>query len=706
MNASISNTPDMHDSYQQPMTDQRQHDHRYRTISVAPQELIATHEQPTALSKSHGYWVAALLVSSLTSVLVGYVLGNTHRYTHMHGADHVSQRFATSSNTLADSQAIYVAGASQADQPDAHPYQDGELISAADFRTSTIGPRDYNSTTHITGTIDAVFTAYMPDTPALFPVLRLAPTVNKKCTSQLPVVQAMSDEQDGVNAVEQMSLPDNAALISHDDRWIEQEAVRRYHLQQQTTDDLQAASSSRQLLAVGTDRSIHSDTDVIANTEYDVSIVAAMNLHEHNRHHRHGHQKRKHHHRHHNDDWRDVPMIRSDRDDPHADHHHAQRNNDPDHHHNKYIFDDDPIDKSPPAPTTRFHWCYNCTNRCKNVVSAIKYMAKDNSPRDQDLKFTEMAESLPRFFRGVDHLYLEDVFNLPYDSKFFRYSHRRTRTFVSADQHLYNYGTFDNSRNEITYDMNDFDQTLIDNYHIDLWRTATSLVIHMRINYIPLSEQNRILYDFASTYYTTVASFVGNDNELFAYLHKNNTEGATYETTYLAETANTRKAMLDKLSYIDSDGVRRLDDSGKKKSLEPASHQVYDRILHYWPNYLESLGTIHRNNSNALYISQRNHTLSWRGAWQHTDDHHVSHHCTDCTHKHGGVEDMELRKRYFTIKSVAKRVGAGLGSLGVPRYYVLVEGPTDSQNDDIVLDVKYEPVPEWWNVSMEYVMNV
>src|SRR5262249_24783208 len=44
----------------------------------------------------------------------------------------------------------------------------------------------------------------------------------------------------------------------------------------------------------------------------------------------------------------------------------------------------------------------------------------------------------------------------------------------------------------------------------------------------------------------------------------------------------------------------------------------------------------------------------------------------------------------LVVKSVARRLHAGLGSLGVDRYYVLVEGPTSDDGDDVILDVKEE----------------
>ena len=44
--------------------------------------------------------------------------------------------------------------------------------------------------------------------------------------------------------------------------------------------------------------------------------------------------------------------------------------------------------------------------------------------------------------------------------------------------------------------------------------------------------------------------------------------------------------------------------------------------------------------------------------------------------------------RFFTVLDVAGRVGSGIGSFGVDRFYVLIRG----EDKPVILDVKYEPV--------------
>ena len=47
---------------------------------------------------------------------------------------------------------------------------------------------------------------------------------------------------------------------------------------------------------------------------------------------------------------------------------------------------------------------------------------------------------------------------------------------------------------------------------------------------------------------------------------------------------------------------------------------------------------------------------------------------------------------------MAERLHAGVGSLGVKRYYVLIEGPSTGQSDDRILDVKAQGAPSAWGL--------
>lgn len=170
------------------------------------------------------------------------------------------------------------------------------------------------------------------------------------------------------------------------------------------------------------------------------------------------------------------------------------------------------------APVLNLSWCFACENRCEFLVQSVDAHSALISSSDRALKFRELASSLPRFFRGCDHVYLQDIFMLRSDSRYFNFSTPYTRAFVQADAHLYNFGVMETSRGQISIDQNDFDQSLVGNYNVDLWRSATSLVIHMRIAGLNLQTQQRIVELFGRVYYETVLSYIGNRNELAAQL--------------------------------------------------------------------------------------------------------------------------------------------------------------------------------------------
>jgi len=55
--------------------------------------------------------------------------------------------------------------------------------------------------------------------------------------------------------------------------------------------------------------------------------------------------------------------------------------------------------------------------------------------------------------------------------------------------------------------------------------------------------------------------------------------------------------------------------------------------------------------------------------------------------------DIRYNQQFFYTKDVVRRLSAGTGSLGTPRYYVLIEAATKSANDDCILDIKLQTKP-------------
>ena len=121
---------------------------------------------------------------------------------------------------------------------------------------------------------------------------------------------------------------------------------------------------------------------------------------------------------------------------------------------------------------------------------------------------------------------------------------------------------------------------------------------------------------------------------------------------------NSRQKMLESVCYLDQHKQYQLDTS--KPNLEPVDPKIHQLFESSWHVYLDTLGHSRRiNKDGKLFppmtpsITTPNGTINWNGPW---------------------VEAGVTREAYFKMKSMASRVGTGLGSMGQPRYFVLVEG--------------------------------
>jgi len=290
---------------------------------------------------------------------------------------------------------------------------------------------------------------------------------------------------------------------------------------------------------------------------------------------------------------------------------------------------------------------FGATSRTSYVVAEIQ---AQNAPLDaasRAEKYAEMKQSPFVFFRGTNHLYWKDLGASP---QLWDYgATASTRTFLGGDMHVNNTGSFDDDQGDVVFALNDFDEALIGDYQLDVWRMATSLVLVARERGVfGASEEAAIVDAFTEAYLDAMEAFAGNNDELSRKLVQTNTYGLLDD--FLADVAakESRAEMLDEWTVLVA-GVRRLAVNGHP-DLAAVSSSVEADIVARMPDYRSTLSG-------------------------------------------GGVS---LPASYFKVKSVGKRLHAGIGSLGVPRYYVLIEGATSSGSDDRILDVKAEGAPSGW----------
>lgn len=276
-----------------------------------------------------------------------------------------------------------------------------------------------------------------------------------------------------------------------------------------------------------------------------------------------------------------------------------------------------------------------------DALQAIDDWNRKLSAADKNEKYCKMQASPFAFYRASNHLFWADFFA---DPRLGTFSNNKTRIWLLGDLHAANYGAYDNDQGDIVYGLNDFDESLIADYQYDVWRMAVSIVLIARAHSaLSLNEQAQLLDAFSETYLDHLAAYHGNNQELSARYTATTTYGLL--DNFLRDVAqnNSRTQLLNSWT-LKINGQRRFDLSNAK--LDAVSDPQYAAISQALNNYGPTL----------------NGALGYNAA-------------------------------YFRIKDIAQRRHAGLGSLGTPRFYVLIEGASAGDDDDRLLDLKRQGKP-------------
>jgi uncharacterized protein (DUF2252 family) len=281
--------------------------------------------------------------------------------------------------------------------------------------------------------------------------------------------------------------------------------------------------------------------------------------------------------------------------------------------------------------------------RTAEVVAAITSVNAGLSASARAEKFALMKDSPLAFFRGSNHLYWKDLGSSPMLA---RYGGQvASRALLSGDAHVFNFGAYDDDQGDVVYAIDDFDEAVIGDYQLDVWRAAISIVLVARANGgFSIATQSTLIDAFTEAYLDAMASYATSNAEISRKFLASNTYGLLDDFLLTAATKNNRVKMLDAWTAQPT-GMRRFDTAGNAQ-----------------------LASV----SAAVDSDVRAHIATYR------------------TSLSGGTS---FPASFFAVKSVAQRLHAGLGSIGSNRYYILVEGPSSSQSDDLILDMKAQGTP-------------
>lgn len=262
-------------------------------------------------------------------------------------------------------------------------------------------------------------------------------------------------------------------------------------------------------------------------------------------------------------------------------------------------------------------------------------------------KYNEMANSPAQFYRATAHLYYSDLsngtINIPESWK----SCPETQIWLSGDFHAQNIGFFDNKAGQVVFDLNDADESSIGPFYWDLLRFATSIFLFTEDLAFSCSEREReeLVKLFLHTYQETLQELQGNSHE--------------------------KHIQLDK-DHVGHGFIQRKLQKLQEKSTE--------KLLAEWTtpeNGTRTFKPFHKDLAKATLVECAVIRENWEAYQQSLS-------CSFTAAK---------GSNYFVIKDIARRLHAGLGSLGVERYYVLIEGEGTLLAKNIILEIKEERQP-------------
>ena len=267
------------------------------------------------------------------------------------------------------------------------------------------------------------------------------------------------------------------------------------------------------------------------------------------------------------------------------------------------------------------------------------------SDEKRKMKYTKMMESPFRFFRGSAYLFYYDMSKIPFS---FHTSIDKP-TWIQGDLHMENFGAFQNEKGEIVYDVNDFDEGYIGSYLYDLIRMSVSIALSCEAQGLSNHEQQRQIKAYIDAYYHQLKRFKkGKDDPFSLTFTEQNTKGPVKKVLKKLGKRQ-RDHLLKDITYINNEGKRVFSWS---EEIEPVSFEESTMLKTLTENYFHSL-------------------------------------------------DIEDKKdfSFYTIKDIARKHGTGTASIGLDRYYILIEGEKDANGvDDLVLEVKEvrTPIPAYF----------
>lgn len=253
------------------------------------------------------------------------------------------------------------------------------------------------------------------------------------------------------------------------------------------------------------------------------------------------------------------------------------------------------------------------------------------------VKYRKMAADPFAFYRGTACLFYADVTAAedPWVDD------RSGQIWIHGDLHVENFGTYMNSDGRLVFDVNDFDEAYLGHFTWDLRRFAASLALLGWTKALPEADVRALIARYVRGYLSQVNRYAEAAEDDFG-LHLDNTDGPVLELLQKAR-ASSRVALLDDMTTPTQQG-RMFQDGPNMRHLSKTERRKVEKAFE---SYLDSIPETKKIN----------------------------------------------RSLFYDVRDIVGVSGFGIGSAGLPAYNVLVEGFSQSLDNDVVLSMKQANVP-------------
>ncbi|OXT00560.1 hypothetical protein B7H23_10670 [Notoacmeibacter marinus] len=243
-----------------------------------------------------------------------------------------------------------------------------------------------------------------------------------------------------------------------------------------------------------------------------------------------------------------------------------------------------------------------------------------------EVKFNELAKDFFKFYRGTALLFYRDMVGMDSDMP---------SVMALGDVHPQNFGVMPDKNGAPIFGVNDFDEAVYAPFTWDLKRGAVGFWIAVReAGGMKRKKRRKIVKKFAKGYLEAMQNYADRATE--------------------------------------SNDDYRMDNSPNviRRLFEEAWTDRQDWL---WSDYLKPSGRGFRASDELQPISSELDKFQ-----QAVND----------LAKSNGIEVTPDRAGELKVKDVCVRHGQGTASLGLPRFYVLIEGPSRDATDDIIIEFK------------------